>query len=442
MRRLARKCPAWFIARVKAKHFLLAIAALLVLAAGAVFLLRQNLANYWINHKLAARLSDALGAEVDLQGVKWEDGVLQARRLRIAGGHLPFLRLESRGVRAVVDWNRILEPSTEPLQIEVSEADIVWPPYGETGEAAPETAATAPSLPPLDLLIGKLNSRHSDNQGWLIEGSSVRALRQDNKWSFSGHGGSLTVSGWPALQIERISAERGDGKWHIGGFAFKDARDGVIAGSASHAGGLWSAEFSWQDLSLPAFLPDTMAGHLEGTSSGDAVLKDGVLRGQMKISGASTKTVGLFVKLAGLLNGEDWSDVPWQIFRFDFTRQPDGRVEFSDLQALSPKGLAVRGAGHFAPTSLAADLQIGIRREGRAYLGAFVPILFSHERDGYYWTQVKVGGTPEAPTENLTTRVVAALAAAPVTGAAESAVEIPGAAAEAVGGLLRDMLKR
>lgn len=427
---------------MKAKIVLPAVAAVLVLAAGAAFLLRQNLANYWIKHKLAARLSEALGAEVELQGVKWENGILQARRLRIAGGHLPFVRLESRGVRAVVDWNRILEPSAAPLQIEASEADIVWPPAGEKSDAAPESAGPAPSLPPLDLLVGKLTSRQSDNQGWLIEGSSVRAVRQDDTWSFSGHGGSLALAGWPALEIERLSAEHGNGKWNIGGFALKDSGQGVIAGSASHADGLWSGEFSWQDLSLPAFLPDTMAGHLEGTSSGDAVLKDGVLLGQMKISGASTKTVGIFVKLAGLLNGEDWSDVPWKIFRFDFTRQADGRVEFSDLQALSPKGLAVRGAGHFAPTSLAAELQIGIRREGRSYLGAFVPILFSHERDGYYWTPVKVGGTPEAPTENLSTRVVAALAAAPVTGAAESAVEIPGAAAEAVGGLLRDMLKR
>ena len=196
-----------------------------------------------------------------------------------------------------------------------------------------------------------------------------------------------------------------------------------------------------QDLDLAALAPPEVASHLVGTASGDAVLKDGVLRGQMKISGASTKTVGLLVKLASLVDGEDWSDVPWTIFRFDFTRQADGRVEFSNLQALSSKGIAVRGSGHLAPARLGADLQVGIRREGRPYLGAFVPILFSHERDGYYWMAVKVGGTPAAPTENLSTRIVAALAVAPAAGAAESAVQVPAEAVEAVGGALRDLLR-
>ena len=404
------------------------------LAAGSAFLLRDHLADFWIKRKLAARLSQALGAEVDLQGVHWKEGVLQARRLRVAGGKLPFTRLEARGVRAMVDWRRLLEPVNEPLQIEVAEAEVVWRPPGEAREG------DGAEVPPLDILVGQLDLRHSDDSGWSLDDSSVRALRQDGKWSVSAHGGTLTIGGLPALAVERISAEHRERRWNIGSFAVKDRGGGMVAGSASH-GGEWSGEFSWQDLDLAALVPAEFSSHFEGTSSGDAVLEKGVLRGRMKISGASTKTVGLLVKLAGLLDGEDWSNVPWKIFRFDFTRQNDGSVEFSDLQALSPKGIAVRGAGRFAPASLQADLQVGIRGEGRRYLGAFVPILFSHERDGYFWTPVRVGGTPAAPTENLSTRVVAALAVAPATGAVESAAQLPGEAVEAVGGVLRDLLR-
>ena len=427
---------------VKWKIILLAAVAAVVLAAGAAFFLRENLANYWIKRQLAARLSQSLGAEVDLHGVEWRDGILQARRFRVGGGSLPFHRLESRGVRAMVEWDRILEPSKEPLHIEVAEADVIWSPIGETRATATAGTSGASMWPPLDVLAGKFNFRHSDNRGWSIEGSSLRAVQQGETWSFSAHGGSLKLAGWPALEIQRISAEHTKGQWNVGGFALKDAREGVIAGSAAYADGSWTAEFSWQDADLAALLPAGAAGHMQGTASGDALLREGVLRGQMKIAGANTKTVDLLAKLAGLLEGEDWSEVPWNIFRFDFVRQADGRVEFSDVQALSPKGIAVRGSGHFAPDSLGANLQVGIRREGRTYLGAFIPVLFSHERDGYYWTTVKVGGTPAAPTENLSTRVIAALALAPVTGSAEAAVEIPGEAVNAVGGLLRDLLRR
>jgi hypothetical protein len=87
-------------------------------------------------------------------------------------------------------------------------------------------------------------------------------------------------------------------------------------------------------------------------------------------------------------------------------------------------------------------LELGLKREGRPWLVAFMPILFRHEKEGYLWTPVKVGGTPSAPTEDLTTRVVAALAAAPATEAVETAAELPSTAVEAAGGLLRSLLGR
>lgn len=418
------------------------LALLVVIAAGAVFLLREELANYWIRNQLAGQLAKALGADVDLQGVAWKDGVLQARQLRLAGGNFPFARMEARGLRAVVDWQRILEPSAEPLHLEITEADVVLRGAGEGQQSgAPASGAPGFTAPPLDLLIGRVDLHRADGEGWSIEGASLRALQQGDVWSFAGHGGTFSFPRWPGMEIERISAEYKEGRWHVGSFAFKDEQGGVLGGSAAHADGIWSGEFTWQDVGLKAFVPPNVANNIGGVSSGDAVLKGGVLSGKMKLTGASSKEVGLLVKLASMLDHEDWSEVPWQILRFDFQRQADGRVAFSDLQALSPRGIAVRGAGHYAPESLGADLQVGIRRKGRPYLGAFVPILFSHECDGYYWTPLKISGTPSKPEENLTGRVVTAMAAMPAAGAAEAAVEIPDEATEAVGNLLRGLLR-
>jgi hypothetical protein len=419
-----------------------ALAIFLVITAGAVFLLREELANYWIRNQLAGQLAKALGAEVDLQGVAWKDGVLQARRLRLAGGNFPFTRLEARGLRAVVDWQRILEPSAEPLHLEITEADVVLRGAGGRQESG-GLASGAPGIkaPPLDLLVGRLSLRHADDAGWSIEGTSLRALQQGEAWTFAGNGGTFTFPGWPEMEIERISSEHNGGRWHVRSFAFKDKQGGVLGGSAAHADGVWSGEFTWQDVDLKAFVPENVATNIGGVSSGDAVLKDGAVSGKMKLTGASSKAVGLLVKFASMLDREDWSEVPWQIFRFDFQRQADGRIDFADFQALSPKGIAVRGDGHYAPDSLGADLQVGIRREGRPYLGAFMPVLFSHERDGYFWTPLKISGTPSQPKENLTGRIVSAMAVVPVAGAAEAAVEVPAAATEAVGDLLRGLLR-
>ena len=431
-----------YFSRMKWKIVLPVFALLVAIAAGAVFLLREELANYWIRKQLAGQLAKALGAEVDLQGVAWKDGVLQARRLRLAGGNFPFSRLEARGLRAVVDWQRILEPSAEPLHLEITEADVTLHRAGG-GQTWRAQGSSTPGVkaPPLDLLVGRLALRHADDAGWSIAGISLRALQQADAWSFAGNGGTFSFPGWPMMEIERISAEHNESRWHIRSFAFKDKQGGVLGGSAAHADGIWSGEFSWQDVDLRAFVPENVADNIGGASSGDALLKDGALSGKMKLTGASSKAVGLLVKLADMLDHEDWSEVPWQIFRFDFQRQADGHIDFSDFQALSPKGIAVRGDGHYAPGGLGADLQVGIRREGRPYLGAFVPALFSHERDGYYWTPLKISGTPSQPRENLTARIVTAMAVVPAAGAAEAAVEIPAATTEAVGDLLRGLLR-
>ncbi len=427
---------------MKWRFVLLTLVVLLVGLAGGVYLLRENLANYWIRTQLAEKLATMLGADVDLHGVEWKDGVLKAGRLRIAGGDLPFVRLEAREVRAVVDWQRFLEPAAEPLHVEAAEAELIWRNHPESQHGAHTAASgTTATAPPLDLLVNRLNFRHRDLADWSIDGSAVRGLNRDGVWSFSGKGGEMTLPDRAPLAIERFSAEHRAGRWHIGGFAVKDAHGGVIAGSATHEGEAWSGEFSWQDIQIQPLLSKNLANHISGKASGDGLLKDGTLTGKMKIAGAETKAVGLFVKLAGLLDREDWSTVPWSIFQFDFTRHEDGRIEFSDLQALTEKGVAVRGSGHYAPESIGADLQLGVRRKGRPYLGAFVPILFSHERDGYCWTQVKVGGKPGAPTENLSARVASAMAAIPATGLIDSAVEVPEAAGEAVGGLLRSLLR-
>ena len=428
---------------MKWRAILLLLPVLVLLLAGGAYFLREDLANYWIRARLARELSEALGADVDLQGVAWKSGLLQARRVRIAGGDLPFVRLEAREVRAVVDWRRLLEPSAEPLHVEAAEAEIVWrnPDEGRT----PRDTATAGGLkaaPPLDLLVNRLEFRHPDVADWSIEGSAVRAVNRDGEWSFSGSGGTLQLPTRSPLHIERFSAEHRGGVWHIGSFALKDTKGGVVAGSAAHENGQWSGEFSWQDIDIAPFLPESVNERVSGASNGDAIFKDGGLTGKMKITGGQTKQIGLVVKLADLIDHEDWSTVPWHIFQFDFTRHADGRIEFSDLQMLSEKGLAVRGSGHYATESIGADLQVGVRRKGRPYLGAFVPILFSHESDGYCWTSVKVGGKPDAPTENLSARVASALAVVPATSVIDSAVEIPAAAGEATGNLLRNLLRR
>lgn len=419
------------------------ILAALAVATGALFFFRETLANLWIERHLASVLSAATGARVELHDVAWRDGVLRAGRGTMSGGAWPVEKLEVKDVRADLGWEQLLEPLSLPLHVEIADAELIWNAERE-GVSVPDAASTADgaTTPDLDLLVARLTVRVADEKGWTLQDTSARAVRTRGVWSLSARGGTVARAGWPQLELERVSATHTAPAWNIGGFALRDGQNGALAGSATNEAGAWTGEFSWQDLDTGRVLPGHAATHFTGKMSGDATLRDGVLRGKAKVAGASVENVPQMVQMASLFVGENWDRVPWDVFRFEFTRQPDGRVEFTKLEAVSPKGIALHGAGHYAPDSLGADLQLGVSGESRPWLVAFVPSIFRAQKSGYFWTTVRVGGTPEAPTEDLTTRLVTAAATVPAGAAVEAAAEIPAAAADAAGDLLRSLIGR
>jgi hypothetical protein len=416
--------------------------AALAVAAGALFFFREPLADFWIKRHLAATLSAATGADIELHEVAWQNGVLRAGRGEIKGGALPFERLQLKDVRTAVGWQQLLDPLSRPLHLEIGEAELVW--KKDTGrENARQTQSAVESGPAdLDLLVARLTVRTPDEPGWALRETAARVVRTSGTWSLSARGGKVESPGLPPLEVERLSATQRGTVRSIGGFALRDPQGGAVGGSATDEGGGWSGEFSWQDVDAGRLLPGNAAAHFTGMMSGDATLREGVLRGKTKLAGAALEKVPQMVQMASLFVGENWDRVPWDVFRFEFTRQPDGRVDFAKLEAVSPKGLALHGAGHYTPDSLAADLQLGVSGENRPWLVAFVPAIFRAQKSGYFWTTVRVSGTPGAPVEDLSKRLATAAATVPASAAVEAAGEIPGAAAEAASGLLRGLLGR
>ena len=427
---------------MKVWRILAAGSAVLAVAAGALFFFREPLANFWIQRHLASVLSAATGADIELHEVAWQNGVLRAGRGEIKGGALPFERVQVKDVRAAVEWKQLLEPLSAPLHVEIAEAELAWKTGDRRVDGPPGRSEGGAGPADLDLLVARLTVRTPDDAGWALRDTAARAVRTAGAWSLSARGGRIENPGLPPLEVERVSATQRGTVWTIGGFALRDAPEGAVAGSATNEGGAWSGEFSWQDINAARLLPGDAGAHFTGKMSGDATLREGVLRGKAKLAGATIEKVPQMVQMASLFVGENWDRVPWDVFRFEFTRQPDGRVEFRKLEAVSPKGIALHGAGHYAPDSLAADLQLGVSGSDRPWLVAFVPSIFRAQKSGYFWTTVRVSGTPDAPVEDLSRRLATAAATVPAAAAAEAAAEIPGAAAEAAGDLLRGLLGR
>lgn len=415
------------------------------MTGGAAYWMREDIVSWWLQRKLAGQLSQITGANVETEGVRYRDGVLSAGRCRVSGGNTPFAVLEIKDAKVPIDWQRIKNPAGEPLRLEAAAVDLVWRDTPRTGEAEESPLrAKQPDfdLPVVEMNVGAFSFRHEDSVRWSVTDSAARGKFDASAWSFSGRGGTLHAPGWPDLFLESLEGEHRAKETIIRSFALGESKGGGVEGSARSISGEWSGEFRWQNVGLDLVLPESATKHFSARSSGDAKLTGATLAGQMQLEGAEARNLPALVRLASIFTGEDYGTVPWKSARFDFRRDAQGAVRITNLTAVSPKGLAIRGSGVYAEDNLAADLQLGIQREGRPWLVAFMPVLFRTEEEGYMWTPVKVGGTPQAPTEDLTPRVVAALAAAPATQAVESAVEIPATAVEAAGNLLRGLLGR
>lgn len=413
----------------------LALVAVLVLVAAGVYYYREALAGRWIGRELGARLSAALGATVEFDGIEWKDNVLYAARCRVSGGDLPFDSLKASKLRTDLDWNRLRDPFGQPLSVEAATAEIALRPAEKTVRRS-AAAKEMRDLPALDFSIARFSLLQPGQEGWSLRDTALRAKREGGAWSFTARGGAVTFPGLPPLRLKQLAAKEQGKGWAVESFAVNDEGGGEVSGSVRQNGGVWSGKFAWKNLDTTHFLKGSTAEHFAGKCSGTAALEKGALSGRMTISGAETRAVPALVKMASLFVGEKWDSLPWETLDFAFVREADGTIRFSDLTAISPKGLIVRGSGRIASDSLAAELELGVRREGRPWLVAFIPVLFRGEREGYFWTPVRVGGTVEAPTEDLTTRVVAALAVAPAAGAVKGATEVPANVIEAAGSLL------
>lgn len=413
---------------------------------GAAYMMREDVINWWLQRQLAGELSRRLGAHVELERVRYRDGVLSTGLCRVQGERLPFSSLEIKDARLPIGLERLKNPAGEPLHLEAASVDLVWrdvpPPEAGLPRKDKDAIGDGGAMPVVEMVVGAFTFRHLDDTRWRVTDSAVRATFDAGEWKFSGRGGRVNAPGWPELRLENISGQHAAGETRIAEFAVSEAQGGSVSGSASGADGDWSGDFRWKNVAMDLLLPAGAKKHFVGRSNGEARLAGGVLTGRMELEGSEVRNLPALVKLASIFTGEDYRTVAWETARFNFIRDARGAVLVEDLNAESSKGLSLRGSAAFAKDHLSADLQLGLKREGRPWLVAFMPVLFRKEQDGYLWTPVTVGGTPQSPTEDLSSRVVAALAVAPAMQAVETAVEVPAAAVEAAGGLLRGLLGR
>ena len=115
-------------------------------------------------------------------------------------------------------------------------------------------------------------------------------------------------------------------------------------------------------------------------------------------------------------------------------RYQERNIRFSNFRASYQDQIRVEGSGSIGPDHVDADLVVGLSPKILGWIPGAEEKVFTDQKDGLHWTEVRISGTPEQPKEDLTKRLVSAFRD-------KMTKEFKGQAKDAIKSLL-DMLHR
>ncbi len=395
---------------------LLAVVGLVI----AALQVRAYLCGDEFRQLVEARTGGALRAETTLSPLQWTGSSVYAGTLEAAGepgGAL--VRLEAQQVRAVFDWRAIFEGVWRVNRIDAVRLDAELGSPGETISQSAEVASMPPRrswLPTRfelrEVAVQDANLRFGES--FAVRNSELVMKPEGEGWTFAGTGGRLDAMGRNDLTLEGFRARLQKNVFYLTDAAVRTQGAGRISASGEiGANDGYSIQVVWGGLAAAEWIDadwkDRLAGELSG--SADVVGR----RDAMPV------VDGRFFLTEGRLEG-----LPIQARIADFTRSPQFRrmplhevsgnfrsdgatTDITDFVAESKGLLRVEGVGRVgADRSIEGTFRVGVTPQTLQWLPGSQERVFFESRDGYLWTEVVLGGTLDAPTEDLSVRLVRA----------------------------------
>ena len=252
--------------------------------------------------------------------------------------------------------------------------------------------------------------------GAFIEGSVANVSDMiDRSFILRFKGGDFKVPGWPALEIEGVEGLVQDGKYQIRDSTFLNGTKGSLALSGFVNAAL-KGDFrlmgAFTDLSLSenvhAFWKDKLRGNINGEIkiSGSLAEQGSLLaEGSFSSNNLVFSNHAILQRLAiglgeALLARIDFHSVEGRL------RRTSGALEIYDLRAINPALFQLMGSiTVYSDGRLAGELNVGVPGAFLQRMGINEPSIFGEEVQGFVWAKVKLGGSIDAPEEDLTGRL-------------------------------------
>lgn len=436
------------------KRLLIALGAILILILfsawiGFYFFVRGDSFRDWLSKKV----SRSFQADGRFEPLTWEGSSFRSAGFSATGNPKSKLRsLRITNISAHIDWHQLLKGQLviDNVNMEKIEADLG---KGVT-QATPEAAHQAPGFKFSNLLPSQLRVDHfyvadanvhwrttRGDSGQLTNTKISATQRQPDQWDVEAIGGKVQHAAYPLIEIERT-----EGTIDREAITIRDAKAALSGGTAIRATGniaiakqlnaILNVDFT--DLNTNVVFPAAwrfggkLSGHLTYKGNLDR-FEHGEVTGSVKIADAAVDLANVFGTLHQLAKFGGLNDVRLDSIATDI-RYQERNARFSNFHASYQDQIRVEGSGSIGPEHVDADLAVGLSPKILGWIPGAEERVFTDQKDGLRWTEVRISGTPDQPKEDLTKRLVSAFRD-------KMTKEIKGQAKDAIKSLL-DMLHR
>lgn len=399
---------------------------------------------------IANATGEAFDATAGFEPLRWTGSSVYSESANLEGKFGTTLnKMEASQLRAEVNWRAAFSGTWRVDEISMSRLNGEWIPAPNRSGVAdsgpprnPATPAGIAALLPRRFEIGVVNvSAASLAFGGVKIADTALSIKPDGAgWLFQGSGGELRLPWPPVLAISSFRARKQGGDFYLteGNLRLGENGKASISGESSGGGKL---QVSWEGVKTADVLAGEWRNRLEGILSGNALITfPDHVTGVFRLRDGRLENVPLLATVAEFTRNPAFRRMPLQEIRGDFTRE-NGRLHIRNFFAESKGLLRLEGGATIGPRGeLEGHFQIGVSPQTLHWLPGSREKVFADARSGYIWTELKVGGTLEHPTENLTPRLATAMGNAVIDKGTGLIKEVSPAAAEGVKGVL-DMLR-
>jgi hypothetical protein len=374
-----------------------------------------------------------------MQPLRWQGASAFCPSIALQGtGSARIRTLEAEGVSARWDWRALGRGRCriESLSVDKLELDLHTP--------KPSSTAEVPSRTPSRIEWTGMEVRRANLvfESHSLSGSRLDLVPAAGGFDVKARGGILRMPGLPPLEVlEGMVRQRG-ADFELAYARFRSLQGGELEASG-RTGRASRLDVSWMAVPAESLPVAEIDSWLQGKVSGSATRSaNGRWQGRFEVAEGALRRVAVLDQVASFFDDPALRNPRLKEFSgsFDIHNQ---RTILTAL-ALESAGL-VRIEGSLTihrGGAIEGDLQVGVPDGLLRLLPGAREEVFSTAWNGWNWAPLTLGGTLENPTENLSTRLAAAVAKGVLMKHGTRLIEqiAPPGAADAVRGVLESLL--